>query len=102
MHLLRSASGNIRDKIQKLFGDTLEKRDQDALAHLIYDPDLVLKSLKTEDKISKDYLTITIHRLINLLKFVYFSNLIGIFSVLIDYDWVFDFYPVFGIFYKFY
>lgn len=70
LHLLRSASGNIRDKIQKLFGDTLEKRDQDALAQLIYDPDLVYKSLKTEGKISKDYLTITIHRLINLLKFV--------------------------------
>ena len=70
LHLLRSASGNIRDKIQKLFGDTLEKRDQDALAQLIYDPDLVYKSLETEGKISKDYLTITIHRLINLLKFV--------------------------------
>lgn len=70
LHLLRSASGNIRDKIQKFFGDTLEKKDQDALAQLIYDRDLVYKSLKTEGKITKDYLTITIHRLINLLKFV--------------------------------
>ena len=70
LHLLRSASGNIRDKIQKLFGDTLEKKDQDDLAQLIYDPDLVLKSLDEKDEISKDYLTITIHRLINLLKFV--------------------------------
>ena len=70
LHLLRSASGNIRDKIQKLFGDTLEKHDQDDLAKLIYDPDLVLKELRTEEKITADYLTITIHRLINLLKFV--------------------------------
>ena len=70
LHLLRSASGNIRDKIQKLFGDTLEKRDQDDLAKLIYDPDLVLKELRTKEKITADYLTITIHRLINLLKFV--------------------------------
>lgn len=70
LHLLRSASGNIRDKIQKLFGDTLEKKDQDALAHLIYDPELVYNNLKASKKISKDYLTITIHRLINLLKFV--------------------------------
>lgn len=70
LHLLRSASGNIRDKIQKLFGDTLEKKDQDALAHLIYDPELVYNNLKESKKISKDYLTITIHRLINLLKFV--------------------------------
>lgn len=70
LYLLRSASGNIRDKIQKLFGDTLEKRDQDDLAKLIYDPDLVLKELRTKEKITADYLTITIHRLINLLKFV--------------------------------
>ncbi|WP_311537295.1 fructose-1,6-bisphosphatase [uncultured Anaerococcus sp.] len=70
LHLLRSASGNIRDKIQKLFGDTLEKRDQDDLAKLIYDPDIVLKELRTKEKITADYLTITIHRLINLLKFV--------------------------------
>ena len=47
LHLLRAASGNIRDKIQKLFGDTLEKHDQDDLAKLIYDPDLVLKELRT-------------------------------------------------------
>ena len=70
LHLLRSASGNIRDKIQKLFGDTLEKKDQDALAQLIYDPEIVYKDLKTHNMVSKDYLTITIHRLINLLKFV--------------------------------
>ena len=70
LHLLRSASGDIKDKIQKLFGDTLEKKDQDALAHLIYDPELVYNNLKESKKISKDYLTITIHRLINLLKFV--------------------------------
>lgn len=70
LHLLRSASGNIRDKIQKLFGDTLEKKDQDDLAQLIYDPDLVYKNLKTSGKITNYYLTITIHRLINLLKFV--------------------------------
>ena len=70
LHLLRSASGNIRDKIKKLFGDTLEVHDQDDLAELIYDPDIVLKDLRVEGKITEDFLTITIHRLINLLKFV--------------------------------
>lgn len=70
LHLLRSASGNIRDKIKKLFGDTLEQKDQDGLAQLIYDPDLVINKLRKEEKINADYLTITIHRLINLLKFV--------------------------------
>ena len=70
LHLLRSASGNIRDKIAKLFGDTLVKEDQDDLAELIYDPVNVLKDLSENDLLTEDYLTITIHRLINLFRFV--------------------------------
>lgn len=70
LHLLRSASGNIRDKIAKLFGDTLIKEDQDDLADLIYDPVHVLKDLSENDLLTEDYLTITIHRLINLFRFV--------------------------------
>lgn len=70
LHLLRSASGNIRDKIAKLFGDTLVKEDQDDLAELIYDPVHVLKDLFENDLLTEDYLTITIHRLINLFRFV--------------------------------
>lgn len=70
LHLLRSASGNIRDKISKLFGDTLVKEDQDELAELIYDPIMFLKNHAENDLLTEDYLTITIHRLINLFRFV--------------------------------
>lgn len=70
LHLLRSASGNIRDKISKLFGDTLVKEDQDELAKLIYDPIMFLKNHAENDLLTEDYLTITIHRLINLFRFV--------------------------------
>lgn len=70
LHLLRSASGNIRDKITKLYGDTLIKEDQDELAELIYDPARFLKEYKENDLLTDDFLTITIHRLINLFRFV--------------------------------
>ncbi|WP_297790345.1 fructose-1,6-bisphosphatase [uncultured Anaerococcus sp.] len=70
LHLLRSASGNIRDKISKLFGDTLVKEDQDELAELIYDPIMFLKNHAENNLLTEDYLTITIHRLINLFRFV--------------------------------
>lgn len=70
LHLLRSASGNIRDKISKLFGDTLVKEDQDELAKLIYDPIMFLKNHAENDLLTENYLTITIHRLINLFRFV--------------------------------
>lgn len=70
LHLLRSASGNIRDKISKFFGDTLVKEDQDELAELIYDPARFLKDYEENDLLTEDYLTITIHRLINLFRFV--------------------------------
>lgn len=70
IHLLRSASGNIRDKTSQYFGDTLVKKDQDDLANLIYDPEKVLQKLKEEDLIDDDWYTITIHRLVNLFRFV--------------------------------
>ena len=70
LHLLKSASGNIRDKISKYFGDALVKKDQDELAELIYNPRKFLKSKKEKDLLNDDYLVITIHRLINLFRFV--------------------------------
>lgn len=70
IHLLRSASGNIRDKTSQYFGDTLVKSDQDNLASLIYEPEKYLQKMKDEDAIDDDWYTITIHRLVNLFRFV--------------------------------
>lgn len=70
IHLLRSASGNIRDKTSQYFGDTLVKLDQDDLANLIYEPEKILQEMKEQDLIDDDWYTITIHRLVNLFRFV--------------------------------
>ena len=70
LQLLKSASGNIREKTSIHFGDTLLQEEQDELAELIYKPKEVLQEKKLNEEISDDYLTITIHRLISLFRFV--------------------------------
>ena len=70
LKLLKSASGNIRAKTTLHFGETLLQEEQDALAELIYNPKEVLSEKKLNEELSKDYLTVTIHRLISLFRFV--------------------------------
>ncbi|WP_297282117.1 fructose-bisphosphatase class III [uncultured Anaerococcus sp.] len=70
LQLLKSASGNIREKTSIHFGDTLLKEEQDKLAELVYNPKEVLHEMEINGELTEDYLTITIHRLISLFKFV--------------------------------
>ena len=70
LQLLKSASGNIREKTSIHFGDTLLKQEQDQLAELVYNPKEVLHEMELKNEITEDFLTINIHRLINLFRFV--------------------------------
>lgn len=70
LHLLKSASGNIREKTSLNFGDTLLKEEQDSLVDLVYNPKEVLHDLELRGSLNEDYLTITIHRLVSLFRFV--------------------------------
>ena len=70
LQLLKSASGNIREKTSMHFGDTLLKEEQDEIAELVYNPKVVLHEMQINDKLTDDYLTTTIHRLISLFRFV--------------------------------
>lgn len=70
LQLLKSASGNIREKISMHFGETLLKDEQDKLAELIYNPKEALHQMEINGELTEDYLTITIHRLISLFRFV--------------------------------
>lgn len=70
LQLLKSASGNIREKTSAHFGDTLLQTEQDKLVELVYNPKEVLHELKLNDELTEDYLTINIHRLISLFRFV--------------------------------
>lgn len=70
LQLLKSASGNIREKTSIHFGDTLLKEEQDKLAELVYNPKEVLHELELNNELTDDFLTINIHRLISLFRFV--------------------------------
>lgn len=70
IHLLRSASGNIREKTDLVFGNTLTKEDKDDLANLVYEPEKNLAIKKERGLLNEEWYTITIHRLVALFRYV--------------------------------
>lgn len=70
LHLLRSASGNIRVKISELFLHQLSEEEQNQLANLVYDPDKVLKILKEKGKFTDEWLALTLYRLVKLTQYI--------------------------------
>lgn len=64
IHLLRSASGVVRERIREIFGNMLLKSEQDALAELIYYPTERLSEMKKEGEIPDEWYRTMIHRLV--------------------------------------
>lgn len=69
-HLLNTASGVIREKIEKIYGNTLEIESRNELATLIYYPKKKLKLIKEKSKNLDDFYRITLIRLIEISKLV--------------------------------
>jgi len=63
IHLLRSASGMIKTKIDLVFDKTLTEDAREELAKLIYYPELYLKKLNDENKLNDEWRRITIYQL---------------------------------------
>lgn len=68
IHLLRSASGIIREKISETFGYVISDEEEIALANLIYYPERILRSMKKEKRFTNDWQRITIYRLVRICK----------------------------------
>ena len=68
IHLLRSASGIIREKIRDTFGHIIPEDEQVALANLIYYPDKNLAQMAQEKRNTEDWKRITIYRLVQICK----------------------------------
>ncbi len=68
LHILRSASGFIKTKINDIFGTTLSKSEQNSLAILIYYPEAKLAIVKKSEENIDDWYKITLYRLIELCK----------------------------------
>ena len=67
-HLLRSASGVIKTKIEDLFGEILLPDERNQLAELIYYPERVLLELNLSKDAFDNWRKITIYRLVQVCK----------------------------------
>lgn len=68
VHLLRSSSGIIREKIRETFGYLIPEEAQIQLANLIYYPERNLSRRMKEGQFSEDWQRITIYRLVQICK----------------------------------
>lgn len=69
-HVIRNASGVIRNKIDILFGNTLMESEKKTLATLIYYPDQKLEDIEKDGRMTKEWYRITLFRLLQVCKLV--------------------------------
>ncbi len=70
LHILKNASGVIKDKITTIYGRTLSEHDRQILATLIYYPEPKLEIIKNEVEDINDWYRITLYRLIEICRVV--------------------------------
>ncbi len=64
LHMLKSASGIIKKKIDLVFGKTVTNAERETLANLIYYPEKEIKLLSGQNLITDEWKRLTIYRLI--------------------------------------
>lgn len=64
LHMIKSASGIIKIKIDTVFGKTVANAERESLANLIYYPEKEIKSLKAKNGLTDEWKRLTIYRLI--------------------------------------
>ncbi len=69
-HVLKNASGVIKNQITAIFGSTLRESEKKSLATLIYYPEQKIEMMKETDEDIKDWYRITLHRLIKICKVI--------------------------------
>lgn len=70
LHILNSCSGVIKEKVDDLFAATTPKAERDELCTLIYYPVEKLQHLKQQSPDRDEWYRITLHRLIEVCRFV--------------------------------
>ena len=68
IHLLKSSSGIIREKIRETFGYIISNQEETELANLIYYPRRALAKAKHDGVYNDDWKRITIYRLVRICK----------------------------------
>ncbi len=69
-HLFNSCSGEVKEKLDELFGNTLSRRERDELATLIYYPAEKMAIVADGNEDIDEWYRITLHRLIQVCRLV--------------------------------
>lgn len=69
-HVLKNASGNIKRKVNELFGNTLREQEKRELCSLIYYPEQKLELVKATEQDINDWYHITLHQLVAVCRMV--------------------------------
>lgn len=67
-HVLKNASGNIKRKVNELFGNTIRESEKKELCTLIYYPEEKLELIKAQEADLDDWYRITIHQLVRVCR----------------------------------
>lgn len=67
-HVLKNASGNIKRKVNEIFGTTLREAEKRELCTLIYYPEQKLELVKESETEINDWYHITIHQLVSVCR----------------------------------
>ena len=70
LHILNSCSGEVKEKLNEVFGTTMSQRDRNDLATLIYYPKAKLELVADEEEALEEWYRITIHRLVQVCRYV--------------------------------
>lgn len=70
VHLLKSASGIIREKITETFSHIIPEKEEVELANLIYYPERVMNQLEMSGLATGDWQRVTVYRLVQICKMV--------------------------------
>lgn len=68
IHLLRSSSGIIREKIRETFGHIISEEDEVRLANLIYYPEKILNQIKQAGEYTEDWQKTAVYRLVQICR----------------------------------
>ena len=70
LHILNSGSGEVKEKLEELFGNAMTQKDRNDLATLIYYPEEKMELTMDENPDMDEWFRLTIHRLVDLCRFV--------------------------------
>ena len=70
LHILNSGSGEVKEKLEDLFGNAMTQRDRNDLATLIYYPQSKIALISDETEDMDEWYRLTLHRLVDLCRFV--------------------------------